>query len=119
MLRVTKKGMTLMVSKGAYGEIYSRKGWVPLDTNSSKDSQELYKGHKAEVADNHPSMVKDSNLGPPGPSESISPQEEDLLKDMSTMELKQYASLLGLNVGKLKSREDMVQAIRKHEQENH
>lgn len=94
MLDITKNGKVLKVSKGAFREIYLSRGWKALnDFNIPMEGSDYSK----------------SELG------ALSSSEEDPIMNMSSMELKQYASLLGIDTRGLRSRENLIQAIRDHE----
>lgn len=101
MIRVTNGEMTLMISKGAYREIYSKGGWIPQESSPLKDPIDLHKGSIPESENIH--------------THDFSSTENEVIKSMSLMELRQYSSLLGLNVSKLKNREDIIQAIENYE----
>lgn len=88
MLTITKGNRSLRVSKGAYKEYYEAQGWRTTSTPCLSDVEM--------------SSMENSQ-------ESI---EEKSLEDMSTGELKQYASLLGIKTKNMKDRGQIIEAIK-------
>lgn len=84
MLKITNGTQHLIVSKGAFKELYSHSGWAVVDETPT---------------DAHPEAT-----------------EEEVLQNMSEVELKQYASLLGIKTRSLKTREELVEAIKAHKE---
>lgn len=107
MLKITNGEQTLMVTKGAFKEMYSPAGWVVVDTTPSMPLQELTRAlEKGEDSNSHSDQE----------SLSEDPSEENTLKSMSEVELKQYASLLGIKTKSLKTREELMRAIKAHKE---
>jgi len=107
MLKITNGEQTLIVTKGAFKEMYSPAGWVVVNTAPTMPLQELAKALEEGGGSNPPSDQEDS-------PEDLS--EEDTLKNMSEVELKQYASLLGIKTKSLKTREELMEAIKAHKE---
>lgn len=116
MLRITREGQTLLVPKGAFKELYSPLGWV-VERCPPTAPWGLAMGDNGEGGENTTSPPK---LPPDTPSSDLESNknldEEDILRNMSEMELKQYASLLGIKTKNLKTREDLMKAIRSYKE---
>lgn len=117
MLRITNGKQILTVSKGAFKELYSPSGWVVVDNTPAIPLQEPAEG-PGGGGDSKPTIPV-NNL-PEGPSNGLdgdeSLDEEDTLQNMSEIELKQYASLLGIKTKTLKTREELMRAIKAHQE---
>lgn len=108
MLKICKGGMTLEVPKGAFKSIYAPSGWTMMDYTPKippMGSSEDFMGEG--VVTIPPSTENDSE-------EPQELSEEETLNNMTDVELKQYASLLGIGVKNLKTRKDLMEAIRSH-----
>lgn len=103
MLKITNGTQHLIVSKGAFKELYSHSGWAVVDETPATPPQEL-EGSKPTA---NPETPTDAH------SEAT---EEETLQNMSEVELKQYASLLGIKTKGLKTREELVEAIKAHKE---
>lgn len=110
MLRITNGKQTLIVSKGAFKEMYSSSGWAVVDNTPAMPPQE-------------PAVTPGEGGGskpttnPETPTDAHSEAtEEETLQNMSEVELKQYASLLGIKTKGLKTREELVEAIKAHKE---
>ena len=115
MLRITNGKQTLVVTKGAFKELYSNSGWSPVEntpiltpleppvTPGDEDSINSTMGQE-NIEENSPNVQGEST------------NEEDTLKNMSEVELKQYASLLGIKTKNLKTREELMEAIKSHQE---
>lgn len=117
MLRITNGKQTLMVSKGAFKEMYSSSGWVVVDSTLAMPLQEPAEGPEGEWGSKPTTPVDNPPEGPSddlGEDESL--DEEDTLQNMSEIELKQYASLLGIKTKTLKTREELMEAIKAHQE---
>lgn len=114
MLRITRGGQTLLVPKGAFKELYSPLGWV-VEGSSPTASQWPAMGVSGEGdTAPFPETPSDATTSDPGFDKNL--DEEGILQNMSGVELKQYASLLGIKTKNLKTREDLMEAIRSHKE---
>lgn len=108
MLKICKGGMTLEVPKGAFKSIYAPSGWTimgPIPKMSSWGSSDPFSVEGGMVTT--PPPIKSSE-------DPMKLSEEETLNNMTDVELKQYASLLGIGVKNLKTRKDLMEAIRSH-----
>lgn len=109
MLRITNGEQTLIVSKGAFKELYSSSGWAVVDDTPAMPPQEPSVTPGEGGGSNH-------TADPENPSgEGDTQDEENTLQNMSEVELKQYASLLGIKTKTLKTREELMEAIKSHQ----
>lgn len=111
MIKITKGGRVLEVTSGAYKAIYKAAGWSPVEETPVAAPQEL----TVDVSE-----AGDSNPTPEGQEASTEPQganmgDEETLNKMSDDELKQYASLLGIQTKDLKGRKKLMEAIKAHQ----
>lgn len=114
MLRITRGGQTLLVPKGAFRELYSPLGWV-VEGSSPTAPQWPAMGVSEEGEGDttpYPETSPDAPSSDPGSNKNL--DEEGILQNMSEVELKQYASLLGIKTKNLKTREGLMEAIRSH-----
>lgn len=117
MLRITNGEQTLIVSKGAFKELYSHSGWEVVDDTPAMPPQEPAVtpgegGGSNPTAD--PEISTDAHSG--GSDGADFQDEENTLQNMSEVELKQYASLLGIKTKNLKTREELMEAIKAHQE---
>lgn len=115
MIKISKGGRVLEVTSGAYKAIYKATGWSPVEKTTAAAPQEPAVGV---------SEVGDSNLTPEALTASEEPQEDQedsgesgdkTLNKMSNDELRQYASLLGIQTKDLKGRKKLMEAIKAHQ----
>lgn len=111
MIKISKGHLVLEVTSGAYKAIYKAAGWSPVEETPSAAPQEPAVGVSEEG---------DSNSTPEGQEASTEPQranmgEKETLNRMSDDELKQYASLLGIQTKDLKGRKKLMEAIKAHQ----
>lgn len=115
MLRITNGEQTLIVSKGAFKELYSSSGWAVVDGTPTIPLQEPAVAPGRGGGSNHTTGPENHSDGHSVGSEVDDIQdEENTLQNMSEVELKQYASLLGIKTKTLKTREELMEAIRAH-----
>lgn len=117
MLRITNGEQTLIVSKGAFKELYSSSGWAVVDDTPAMPPQEPAVTPWGGGGSNHiadPENLSDGHSE--GPDGDDTPDEENTLQNMSEVELKQYASLLGIKTKTLKTREELMEAIKSHKE---
>lgn len=117
MLRITNGEQTLIVSKGAFKELYSHSGWAAVGYTPAMPPQEPSVtpgegGGSNYTAD--PETSTDAHFD--GSVGDDFQDEENTLQNMSEVELKQYASLLGIKTRTLKTREELVKAIKAHKE---
>lgn len=115
MLKITKRGQTMMVSKGAFKSVYSRAGWAVVDETPVEAPQEPAVA-PGEAGDSN--TTADPETGSDGTSMAPDTEasDEETLAKMSDTELKQYASLLGIKTKDLKTREQLMEAIQAHQE---
>lgn len=111
MIKISKGGLVLEVTSGAYKAIYKAAGWSSVDETPAAASQKPAVDVSEEGG---------SNSTPEGHEASAEPQEanmggEETLNKMSDDELKQYASLLGIQTKDLKGRKKLMEAIKAHQ----
>ena len=117
MLRITNGEQTLIVSKGAFKEMYSSSGWAVVDDTSAMPPQEPAVTPGEGGGSNHTADPENLPDGHSGGSDGDDTQdEENTLQNMSEVELKQYASLLGIKTKTLKTREELMEAIKAHKE---
>ena len=117
MLRITNGEQTLIVSKGAFRELYSPSGWAVVDDISATPPQEPTVAPGGSRGSNHTTGLENPSDGHSGGFDGDDSQdEENTLQNMSEIELKQYASLLGIKTKTLKTREELMKAIRAHKE---
>ena len=117
MLRITNGEQTLIVSKGAFKELYSPSGWAVVDDTPAMSPQEPAVAPGESGDSNHTADPENLSDGHSGGSEGDDIQdEENTLQNMSEVELKQYASLLGIKTKTLKTREELIEAIKSHKE---
>lgn len=111
MLRITNGEQILTVSKGAFREIYAPAGWEEYEETPLMPPLGLAKVSMESGGSNTPA----GNEEPPEDAKNA-PSEEETLENMSEVELKQYASLLGIKTKTLKTREELMKAIKAHKE---
>ena len=109
MLRITNGEQTLIVSKGAFKELYSSSGWAVVDDTPAMPPQEPAVTPGEGGGSNHTTDPENHSDG------GDTQDEENTLQNMSEVELKQYASLLGIKTKTLKTREELMEAIKSHQ----
>lgn len=109
MIKITNGEQTLTVSKGAFRELYLPSGWLMVGNIPSTAPQE---SPMASMGDGDSKPTSDQVEPSGGHAET---SEEDAINGMSEMELKQYASLLGIKTRNLKTREELLAAIKSHQ----
>lgn len=116
MLRITLGGQTLLVPKGAFKELYSPLGWVVEESPSTAPWWPAMGSKGGGEGDTTPEPETSSDAPSSDPESNKNLDEEDILQNMSEVELKQYASLLGIKTKNLKTREGLVEAIKSHKE---
>lgn len=111
MIKISKGDLVLKVTSGAYKSMYEAAGWSPVEETPAAAPQKPAVDVSEEGG---------SNSTPEGHEVSAKPQEahtgeEETLNKMSDDELKQYASLLGIQTKDLKGRKKLMEAIKAHQ----
>lgn len=117
MLRITNGKQILTVPKGAFKELYFPSGWVVVDDTPIMPPQGPTVPSGEGGDSNHTPKPENPSNGPYMASgEDNIQEEENTLQNMSEIELKQYASLLGIRTKNLKTREELMEAIKTHQE---
>lgn len=129
MVKITNGDLVLKVTGGAFRSIYAPAGWVEVGETPAMAPEEPPVGSQETGGSNHTAdPVKASNghsvasEDPEGeePTEGHTGEdltdEENTLQNMSEVELKQYASLLGIKTKGLKTKEELMEAIKAHQE---
>lgn len=111
MIKISKGHLVLEVTSGAYKAIYKAAGWSPVEETSVAAPQEPAVGVSGEGGSNSTPEGQEASTEPQG----ANTEEEDTLNKMSDDELKQYASLLGIQTKDLKGRKKLMEAIKAHQ----
>lgn len=112
MIKISKGGLVLEVTSGAYKAIYKAAGWSPVDETPTAAPQTPPVGVSGAGGSN---PTPEDHTTPEKPQEDPTGEEETLNK-MSDDELRQYASLLGIQTTGLKSRKKLMEAIKAHQE---
>lgn len=113
MVKITNGDLVLKVSSGAFKSIYATAGWVEVGETPAMVPEEPAEGSQETGGSNH---TADPEGAPEGSNGDDSQDGEDTLQNMSEVELKQYASLLGIKTKTLKTREELMEAIKAHQE---
>lgn len=124
MIKISKGGRVLEVTSGAYKAIYKAAGWSPVEETPVAAPQEPAMG-VSEAGDSNPTPEAPTaskepqedleDLEDPEPQEAFGESEDETLNKMSNDELRQYASLLGIQTKDLKGRKKLMEAIKAHQ----
>lgn len=124
MIKISKGGRVLEVTSGAYKAIYKATGWSPVEETPVAAPQEPAEGvsgdggsnptPEAFTASEEPQEPQE-DLEDPEPQEASGESEDETLNKMSNDELRQYASLLGIQTKDLKGRKKLMEAIKAHQ----
>lgn len=108
MIKIHKGSMSLGVSLGAYRSIFAPCGWETDDAPvfPPEEPAEAPLGDGGVVTT---PATEETTVEPVEGSDE--PADENTLSNMSEDELRQYASLLGIKTGGLKSKKDLISAI--------
>lgn len=112
MIKISKGGLVLEVTSGAYKAIYKAAGWSPVGETPAAAPQ-TPSGGVSGAGGSNPSPEDHTTSGEPQGDHT---GEEETLNKMSDDELKQYASLLGIQTTDLKSRKKLMEAIKAHQE---
>lgn len=110
MIKISKEGLVLEVSSGAYKTMYKAAGWSPVVKTPAAAPQEPAVDFSGEGGSN--STPEDNEVSEE-PQEAHT-EEEEILNKMSDDELRQYASLIGIQTKDLKGRKKLMEAIKVH-----
>ena len=112
MIKISKGHLVLEVTSGAYKAIYKAAGWSPVEETPAAAPQEPAVGVSEEGGSNSTPEGQEASPEPQGANMG---EEEETLNKMSDDELKQYASLLGIQTKDLKGRKKLMEAIKAHQ----
>lgn len=118
MIRISKGDLVLEVTSGAYKAIYKAAGWSPVEETPVAAPQEPAVG-VSEAGGSNP--TPEDFTASEEPQEDQEDQEaseesgDETLNKMSNNELRQYASLLGIQTKDLKGRKKLMEAIKAHQ----
>lgn len=127
MVKITNGDLVLKVTGGAFRSIYAPAGWVEVGETPAMVPEEPAVGSQETGGSNHttdpveaPNGHSEFSEGPGGeePPEGHTgedPTDEETLAGMTDVELKQYASLLGIKTKGLKTKEELMKAIKAHQ----
>lgn len=111
MIKISKGHLVLEVTSGAYKAIYKAAGWSPVEETLASAPQEPAVDVSGEGGSNSTPESQEASTEPQGANMG----EEETLNKMSDDELKQYASLLGIQTKDLKGRKKLMEAIKAHQ----
>lgn len=111
MIKISKGHLVLEVTSGAYKAIYKAAGWSPVEETPVAAPQAPAGDVSEEGGSNPTSEGQEASTEPQGANMG----EEETLNKMSEDELKQYASLLGIQTKDLKGRKKLMEAIKAHQ----
>lgn len=111
MIKISKGHLVLEVTSGAYKAIYKAAGWSPVEETPAAAPQEPAVGVSEEGGSNSTPEAQGASTERQGANMG----EEETLNKMSDDELKQYASLLGIQTKDLKGRKKLMEAIKAHQ----
>lgn len=121
MIRISKGDLVLEVTSGAYKAIYKAAGWSPVEETSVAAPQEPAVGVSEAGGSNPTPEAFTASEEPQEPQEDQEDQEaseesgDETLNKMSNNELRQYASLLGIQTKDLKGRKKLMEAIKAYQ----
>ena len=115
MIKISKGGQVLEVTSGAYKAIYKATGWSPVEETPVAAPQEPAVG-VSEAGGSNPTP-EDSTASEELQEDQEASEEsgDETLNKMSNDELRQYASLLGIQTKDLKGRKKLMEAIKAHQ----
>lgn len=114
MIKIYKDNMVLEVPRGSFKHMYKPAGWSLEDPNPGDTPYEAAEASGELGGDTTPLDNETPTEASPEAVGGSSDPDEDTLRGMSEDELRQYASLLGIRVKELKSREKLIRAIKNH-----
>ena len=127
MVKITNGDLFLKVTGGAFRSIYAPAGWVEVGETPAMAPEEPPVGSQEVGGSNHTADPVEAPEGHSGASEDPEgeepteghtgddPTDEETLAGMTDVELKQYASLLGIKTKGLKTKEELMKAIKAHQ----
>ena len=127
MVKITNGDLVLKVTGGAFRSIYAPAGWVEVGETPATAPEEPPVGSQETGGSNHTADSEEAPEGHSGASEDPEGEEpteghtgedltdEETLAGMTDVELKQYASLLGIKTKGLKTKEELMDAIKAHQ----
>lgn len=121
MIKISKGHLVLEVTSGAYKAIYKAAGWSPVEETPAAAPQEPAVGVSEDGGSNPTPEDFTASEEPQEPQEDQEDQEasgesgDETLNKMSNNELRQYASLLGIQTKDLKGRKKLMETIKAHQ----
>lgn len=127
MVKITNGDLVLKVTGGAFRSIYAPAGWVEVGETPAMAPAEPPVGSQETGGSNHTADPVKAPEGhsvdsedpegeePPKGHTVEDPTDEETLAGMTDVELKQYASLLGIKTKGLKTKEELMKAIKAHQ----
>lgn len=124
MIKISKGDLVLEVTSGAYKSVYKAAGWSPVGETPVAAPQEPAVGVSGDGGSNptpeafttsEEPQEPQEDLVDPEPQEAPGESEDETLNKMSNDELRQYASLLGIQTKDLKGRKKLMEAIKAHQ----
>lgn len=115
MIKIHKGEMILKVPMGSFRTIYHPAGWSVVEDIPVEPSQEPSKAPGEGRGSTPPTGSETHSKDPPRPHSQNAESDENTLSNMTDNELRQYASLLGIRVKDLKTRDKLIKAIRAHQ----
>lgn len=112
MIKISKGGLVLEVTSGAYKTIYKAAGWSPMEETPAAAPQKPAVDVSEEGGSN---SIPEGQEASTEPQESSEESGDETLNKMSNNELRQYASLLGIQTKDLKGRKKLMEAIKAHQ----
>lgn len=128
MVKITNGDLVLKVTGGAFRSIYAPAGWVEVGETPAMVPEEPAVGSQETGGSNHTADQEEASNGhsvasedpegeePPEGHTDDDPTDEETLAGMTDVELKQYASLLGIKTKGLKTKEELMEAIKAHQE---
>ena len=108
MMKISKNGLVLEVTSGAYKSMYKAAGWSPVGETTAAAPQKPAVGVSQDGGSNSTPEDNEVSEEPQGAHTG----EEEILNKMSDDELRQYASLIGIQTKDLKGRKKLMEAIK-------
>lgn len=115
MIKISKGDLVLEVTSGAYKAIYRAAGWSPMEETPVAAPQEPAVGVSEAGGSNPTPEDSTASEEPQEPQEASEESGDETLNKMSNNELRQYASLLGIQTKDLKGRKKLMEAIKAHQ----
>lgn len=115
MLKISKDNMVLEVTRGAFKSVYGPSGWAVVEDTSVEPPQEPSKAPGEGRGSTPPTGSETPPKDLYRPHSKNAESDENTLSNMTDNELRQYASLLGIRVRDLKTRDKLIKSIKAHQ----